>query len=349
MRPSELVTFLKHAIMVKDPVAIIGAPGLGKTDILKQTVSDIKYHLVISHPSVEDPTDSKGIPWGNGHGIDFQPVGQIKRVIAATEPTVWFLDDFGQAMPSVQAPYMQWLLGGECSGHKLPSCVTMVLASNRRTDRAGVTGFLEPVKSRVTFVTLEPHVDDWCAWMLQQTHVDGVAIPMDAIAEQVAFIRFRPDLLSQFQPSADLQNSPSPRNWVSSLKWLTGGLPNALELAGLTGRVGEGAAVERMGFRRLYRELPNIDGILIDPDKASIPTQPATLYAVVTALGIRANAKNFARVGRYAQRLTDAQHGEFAALLLRDATRRDQSIMQTPAFVKLASGDLGQLIAGGTS
>jgi len=103
----------------------------------------------------------------------------------------------------------------------------------------------------------------------------------------------------------------------------------------------------------LWVELPNIDAILIDPDAQPLPTEPATLYAVVTALGTKAAAKTFPRIARYAERLTEAEHGEFAALLLRDCLRRDKAILQTKAFVSLMAKkgdhDLGALIVGGAS
>lgn len=339
MRPTELTTFLATTIKAGLPVCIVSGPGLGKSDIVSQVTASLGYDLILSHPAVEDPTDAKGIPWGGSDGtIDFRPVGQIKKVLAATKPTVWFLDDFGQASPATQASYMQWLLARECAGHVLPSCVVIVVATNRRTDRAGVSGILEPVKSRfAAIVELEANIDDFCTWAFTQEHFT---------AEDVAFLRFKTDLFNAFAPSADLTNSPTPRTWSNAAKIMQLGLSPALELAGVAGAVGEGAASERMAFRRMYADLPAIDGILLDPESSDIPKSPATLYAVVTTLGIRATPKNFGRIARYAERLTEASHGEFAALLLRDAVRRDPAIMQTSAFVKLASGELGQLIAG---
>jgi len=240
--------------------------------------------------------------------------------------------------------FMQLLLARRVNGHALPECVSFVAASNRRTDRAGVSGILEPVKSRfAAIVELEPHIDDWCVW----------ALAHDLPAEVIAFLRFRPDLLCAFAPSADLTNCPLPRTWAHAAKLLALGLSGPVQHMALAGAVGEGAAVEFSAFLRLWVELPNIDAILIDPDAQPLPTEPATLYAVVTALGTKAAAKTFPRIARYAERLTEAEHGEFAALLLRDCLRRDKAILQTKAFVSLMAKkgdhDLGALIVGGAS
>lgn len=340
MRPTQLATFLASAIKARLPILITGAPGIGKSDIVAQAAVDAGADLILSHPAVSDPTDAKGLPWvgKDGASATFLPFGELAQAIHAETPTVWFLDDLGQAPPAVQASYMQLLLARRVNGHALPECVSFVAATNRRTDRAGVSGILEPVKSRfAAIVELEPNVDDWCQW----------AFASNVPAELIAFLRFRPDLLCAFTPSADLTNCPLPRTWAHVAKLLALQLPAALQHAALVGAVGEGAAVEFGAFLRLFQELPNIDGILVDPDAAKIPTQPATLYAVVTALGMRSNQNVFARIARYAERLTEKSHGEFAALLLRDAVKRDKTVMQTAAFVRLAAGELGQLIAGG--
>ena len=46
------------------------------------------------------------------------------------------------------------------------------------------------------------------------------------------------------------------------------------------------------------------DGLGMDA-LAPIPDKPATLYAVATALGMRANAQTFGRISRYAERLRE--------------------------------------------
>jgi len=339
MKPSQLSELLSRTIPAGLPVLVTGAPGIGKSDIVAQAAQTAGADLILSHPAVADPTDAKGFPWPDAQNgtATFLPFGELARALAATSRTVWFLDDLGQAPAAVQASYMQLLLARRVNGHVLPDHVTFVAATNRRTDRAGVSGILEPVKSRfVSIVELEADLDEWCQWAF------GAGIP----SELVAFLRFRPELLSQFKASADLTNSPVPRTWSHVAQLLALSLPPAVENHAVAGAVGEGAAAEFLAFRRLFQELPSIDGILIDPDASDIPTKPATLYAVTTALGVRATVQTFGRIGRYAVRLMDGGHGEFAALLLRDCVRREKKILQTPEFIRIASGPLGSLISG---
>lgn len=337
--PSQLVTLLSVAIPQRLPVLITGAPGVGKSDIVGQAANLTGAELILSHPAVADPTDAKGLPWPKADKDEatFLPFGELARALKATVPTVWFLDDLGQATPAVQASFMQLILARRVNGHVLPDCVTFVAATNRRADRAGVSGILEPVKSRfATIIELHPDIDSWCQWAF------GANIP----ATLIAFLRFRPDLLSDFKPSADMSNSPMPRTWASLAKLEALSLPQQVELAAMAGAVGEGPAAEYIAFRRMFQSLTGVDAILLDPAGCKMPTAPNELYATCTALASKATDQNLSRIGVYAKRLMDATRGEFAVLLMRDCIRRQPKLAYTDAFIRISAGPLGQLISG---
>jgi hypothetical protein len=338
--PSQLQTILAAMIPARLPLLSTGSPGIGKSDIIAQAAQQAGADLIISHPAVSDPTDFKGLPWPNvdGKSANFIPFGEFSHALNAKNLTVWFFDDLGQAPPSVQAACMQLFLARRVNGHVLPDCVTFLAATNRRIDRAGVSGILEPVKSRfVSIVELEPDIDSWCNWAFSN------GIP----ATLIAFLRYRSELLCKFEASADLTNSPVPRTWAHLAKVEALNLPAAIEAAVMAGSVGEGASLEYLAFRSMVKSLVNLDAILLNPDKAQIPSKPSELYATAVGLAARANDTNFARIATYATRLyVEAGKGEFAVLLIRDAIRRDERIQYTDSFVRLNSGPLGQLISG---
>ena len=340
MRPIELATLLANAIPAGLPILVVGAPGVGKSDIVAQAAKAAGADLIVSHPAVSDPTDAKGLPWVSADQTSarFLPFGDLAAAVKAPTRTVWFLDDLGQAPASVQASFMQLLLARRVNEHVLPPCVTFVAATNRRTDRAGVSGMLEPVKSRFgAIVDLEPNLDDWCAWAL--TH--------NIQPQIIAFLRFRPELLNKFSPTADLTNSPIPRAWAHASKLMHLNLEAEVQKQAIRGAVGEGAAVEFFGFLQVYGELPDLDEIIAKPNGwGFVPKKPATLYAVVTGLATKAKAATLGPIIEYAERLADKGHGEFAALLLRDIIRRDASMMSLSPFVSVLRGPLGKLIEG---
>src|SRR5262245_10832949 len=108
MKPSELATLLHGAIPARMPILVTGAPGIGKSNIIEDVCRELAADLILSHPAVADPTDARGLPWADGQGgATFLPFGELARALRATQLTVWFLDDLGQAPPAVQASFMQ--------------------------------------------------------------------------------------------------------------------------------------------------------------------------------------------------------------------------------------------------
>jgi len=94
------MTSLVHT---KLPILIKGAPGVGKTDIIKEACDKSNNHLIISHPVVSDPVDYKGFPYVIDNEAHFLPFEDLNQLIQAAAPTVYFMDDLGQAPAAVQA------------------------------------------------------------------------------------------------------------------------------------------------------------------------------------------------------------------------------------------------------
>ena len=317
MKPTKVSEVLARLIPERLPVLLAGAPGIGKTDLVAQAAEHCGARLIVSHPVVSDPTDYKGLPGIVDGQAEFLPYGDLRALTAAAELTVCVLDDLGQAPPAVQAAAMQLLLARRVNGHAVSDQVTFLAATNRRQDKAGVSGVLEPVKSRfASILTVEADLDDWTAWAL--TH--------DVQAEIIAFLRFRPALLHDFKPTTDLVQSPCPRTWAAVSRLIAVGVDDPETL---TGAVGEGAATELAAFLRIWQRLPNPDAVLLDPDGADVPTDPATLYALCGALASKATDQTGERIVRYAGRLP----AEFSVLLVRDAVRRDKAVCNSRAFI----------------
>jgi hypothetical protein len=322
----QLAVLLEKAIKHRKPVLITGSPGVGKSDVVMQAAAAAKAELIISHPVVSEPVDYKGLPWvkEGAEEATFLPFGDLAALIKAKKPTVYFLDDLGQAPKTVQAAAMQLLLARRINGHKVADCVTFIAATNRKQDKAGVEGILEPVKSRFTFIVeLQSDVDSWTEWALEH----------DVPTELVAFIRFRPALLHDFKPAADITNSPCPRTVVNAGEVLKLDLPEDLEYEALCGAAGIGFATELVAFLKIVRQLPSPDAVLMQPDTAVVPTGPATLYALCGALARKASEQTSNNLFRYANRLPD----EFSVLLAKDSLKREPKIVNSRGYIVWAS------------
>lgn len=320
MKPSKLKDFLATAARNRFPVLLTGAPGVGKTDLITQVAATTDSDLIFMHPAVSDPTDFKGMPALAEGGAEFLPFGDLKQLVTANRPTVVCPDDIGQAPMAVQAALMQLFLARRIGEHKVSDYVTFIGATNRREDRAGVSGLLEPVKSRfMSIVAFDPDLDDWCRWGLNNS------LPHDLIS----FVRYRPHLLLDPNPSHELVNTPSPRTITNLGRWVNAGVEDMEVLGGATG---EGFAAEYLAFRKIWRSLPDISMILADPERADVPTDVAVLYAMSGALTARATKENGDAMFRYIRRLPP----EFQVLITKDMASSSSPAIQTQAFAAWA-------------
>jgi hypothetical protein len=348
MRPSAFLSVVVAAIKARKPLLVVSDPGVGKTSLVRSavelaaTATDTTSNLIVSHPVVADPTDAKGLPWisADKKSATFLPFGDLAQALNATTPCVWFLDDLGQASPAVQASYMQLLLSRRMNGHVLPDVVTFVAATNRRAAGMGVSGMLEPVKSRFsTIVELEAHIGDWATWAtLAEIH-----------PTVVAYLRWDSTMLHKPEPSSDMVNHPSPRTWENFSEILGWGLSPENEREAGAGAIGVAAAGQYFAFAQQYALLPHADEIISDPETFKIKdTRPEVLYVICGALARKADAANLASICRFAERLETFERGEFAALLIHDTMRRTPSLMATPEYASIKTGPLGNLLSGST-
>lgn len=327
MKIGKAKELLKFCVENNLACLLVGSPGIGKTSIVEQTAEELGQDFMSMHPVVSDPTDFKGMPFPKGDVAEFLPFGDLNRLIHAEKPTICLIDDIGQAPASVQAACMQLLLARRINGHKIADHVTFIAATNRRQDRAGVTGILEPVKSRfATIAHVDTDIEEWTQWAL------GQKTPI----ELVAFLRWRVELLNKFEPSKDMKNSPNPRSWGWVGSFLKKKLPENLWNDAFAGAVGEGAAAEFLAFIKIFRSLPTKESIINNPTKAPIPDVTkkngvSTMYATCGMLANACTEENIDRVVQYASRGRFPE--EFKTLLITDAIRINPELQNTFTFI----------------
>jgi hypothetical protein len=294
MHQKQLSTFLKAVIPDKKNVMIASAPGYGKTSIVNQTAISIGADVIPMFPAISDPTDAKGLPWVVDGVPRFVPFDKLKRLIDATRTTICFLDDFGQAPTSVQASFMQLIYSRTVDGTPISPHVCFLAATNRKTDKAGVFGIIEPVKSRfVTIIELQLSVDDWIEWAtINNLHPDVIS-----------FVHTRPTLLTDFKPTTDLVNSPNPRT-MEHLSYLhSKQFQGEIRFDVYAGAVGAGCATEFENFLQGGFVLPNLKALLANPDSEALPDSVSLLYVLIGQLSVRANKQNVGNILKIADRM----------------------------------------------
>ncbi len=334
MKPSELKNqvLARHKAGIKRPILIESSPGVGKTQICFQVAKELGIGFKAIHAPLLQPEDY-GFPVisADKTTVDFI-ASKAKFPLENSdceESGIFLIDEISQCDNSTQKILANLIHEREIHGLKIKSGWTIIATGNRTTDRAGSTGILSHLSNRMSRITLDVSLDDWTEWALDN----------NIKTEVISFIRFRPALLNSF----DSQNSinATPRSWCDGVSALLGVVEKSQEFETFKADVGEGPAAEFLGFLKIFRELPNPDIIILGPEKADVPTNPATQYALCGALSNKTTDKNFGQIMKYIGRLP----AEFGVLYIRDTLKLKPEIQTTKEFIKWASKDGAKLLS----
>lgn len=313
MKPKDLAFAVTVCVTVQQPVIIWGKPGIGKSQITAQIANAMNLELRDIRVSLLDAVDLRGLPTL----ADGKTKWAVPDFLPQAGNGILFLDELNRGSAMVQNACFQLILDRKLGEYTMPDGWSIVAACNE--SGTGITKISDALANRFVHLQAETDVENWCSW----------AVTADIEPIVIAFIRFRPDLLHQYDPKSHAY--PTPRSW-SFVSKITASNPNKdVEHGIYVGTVGEGAAIEYSSFVRLYRELPNIDALLLNPQSADVPMgQPAVLYALASALARKATVNNFSRILIYLDRMPE----EFAVSSVKDATARDKSLEKTADFTR---------------
>ena len=319
MKSSAILETLRVLVAARQPVFVWGGPGVGKSAIVGQLAKWLNVRLQDVRALLLDPVDLRGLPY---LGSDGRSKWATPEFLPQDGTGILFLDELNAAPAMVQASCYQLVLDRKLGEYAVPDGWAIIAAGNRDSDRGATTRMPTPLRNRFVHLEFEVDVQEWSEWAIQA----GIR------PEVIAFLRFRPELLSAFDRDANA--FPSPRSWefVSRILDSVGQADPSIEHEVIAGAVGIGAATEFSGFLRMFRELPNIDAILMNPLQEPVPEIAAAQYAIASALARCASDTNFDRICLYLNRLPT----EFRVLCARDATVREPAIRSTAGYVKFA-------------
>jgi hypothetical protein len=316
MRIPELKTAIGDCLDANQPVYVEGAPGIGKSEAVKQLATERGARVVDVRLSMFDPVDLRGLP-AIVDGLTKWMRPQIWPV-ASDGPAFLFFDEMDRAPLAVLNAALQIVLDRRIGEHVLPDSVRIIAAGNGATDRG--TNKL-PGATANRFLHLTAEFDP--AAMREHFNAIGVH-PLI-----VAFNHLRPDT-GYAQPAAGEKAFATPRQWERVNRFLD--LPAARRRPLIAGLVGAAISGEFEAFFDLFSKLPSIPSILANPAGAPLPNEPSQFYAVAVALARAATKANFAAVATYLARLPK----EFETMGILDATKRDAALKETASYVAWA-------------
>lgn len=316
IRPSQLELELKSNALAKQPSMVWGPPGIGKTDIVRAVAKDLNAKLYDLRANLFDPVDVRG-----GLKVVEQEDGSYRTRYGIPEDypdpnyegTVLLnIEELTASPKATMNAFLQLILDGRIGSYHLPKNTVIIATGNRAQDRAAVQEMPTPLKNRFAHYLLEPNIDDFAAWAYKN-NIDP-SIP--------AFLRYRPVLLNDMDPTANA--FPTPRTWAM----LNNKLPHMVDdFYGTSSLVGEGAAGEYLMFKNIYKELPDIDKLLAAPSTTAVPTDISVLYAIAGALPSKANVQTLPAILKYAHRMPV----DFQVVIVRDCIAANPELITEPS------------------
>lgn len=328
------------------PMWLAGAPGIGKSDAVRQARKHIAEDLEIDiedmglidfRASLRDPTDLVGFPEIRNGVTHFAQPSFLPKEETHPEHGILFLDELAQASPMVQAACLQLCLDRKIGEYEVPAGWQIIAASNRREDKAGANRIITPLIDRFAYYEVEADLEGWQDWAAE----NGV----DSMVR--SFLNFKPASFSTFDPSGNELVFATPRSWAMLSKVLPA-LDDDDRVETATGIIGKGTASEFEAFYRCSSHLPDLKKVAKDPENYPVPVgEPSVMYALCGAMGEAASQASgkSSKIGEamvvYAQRFPE----EFQLLAMRDLIRADRKLINMAEAQEWVSKNSGVLDA----
>jgi MoxR-like ATPase len=337
MRPAQVLTVLEREFLSTreghhTPVMQWGPPGVGKSQMVQEVADKHGVPVIDIRLSQMEPSDLRGIPFRVDNHVEWAVPAMLPDAERHGAEGILFLDEITSAPPAVSAAAYQLILDRRLGEYRVPDGWAIFAAGNRQGDRGVTYSMPAPLANRFSHIEVETHLDDWVAWAYR-----------NGIDERViGFLRFRPELLFDFDPAHNPVAFPSPRSWEFAHRALKKfhDLPQLLTGA-LQSCVGPAAGIELAAFVENLDQLPDLDAILRG-EEVTVPTEVDLQYAVASALVGRAIAARdtdqagevWGRILQYASRFRQREMG---VMLVSDMHRAiGRGLFEVPEFATWA-------------
>lgn len=279
MRPAQLAAVLDREFLGTQsghhtPVMLWGPPGVGKSDIIRQVAEKHDVALQDIRLSQMEPSDLRGIPFRANDLVEWAIPAMLPDTQRHGSEGILFLDEITSAPPSVSAAAYQLILDRRLGQYEVPEGWAIFAAGNRQGDRGVTYTMPAPLANRFSHYEVDINLDDWVSWAYKNGIDDRV----------IGFLRFRPEMLFDFDPAHNPVAFPSPRSWEFAHRAIQKFSDQPSLLTGsLQACVGPAAGIELAAFMASLDQLPDIDAILRG-EEINAPKEIDLQYAVASTL-----------------------------------------------------------------
>lgn len=338
MRPSQLKVILDKEFLSTvqghhTPVMIWGPPGVGKSQLVAEVAKEHSVPLIDIRLSQLEPSDLRGIPFRIDSYVEWAIPNMLPNLEKHGESGILFLDEITSAAPSVSAAAYQLILDRRLGEYQVPDGWVIFAAGNRQGDRGVTYSMPAPLANRFTHFGFDVNLDDWVLWAHQHKIDERV----------IAFLRFRPELLFDFDPSLDPVAFPTPRSWEFAHRALQKFDEDSIILANaIQACVGNAAGIELSAFIENLANLGDVDAIVEGGDipvTDSIDLQYALASSLVgRAVKLVGEDKDDPRLGNILQYASRFPQREMGVMLVSDMYRAiGETLFSVPQFADWAN------------
>jgi len=307
-----------------------GAPGAGKTAVIRMVAKQMQMEFFTVITSVMEPVDANGLPIAKEDEAIFLPFGIFNKIFKATVPTLVLIDDIGQASPQVQSALMQIIHGGRLNDHQVSPMVKFAMATNRRSDRAGAHGVISALMDRAVPIDFTASCTcsgkGFCPW-----HTWAIESGINPVV--AAFAKFVPKAMAEYEEQNIDYDAPvcTARSLeaLSKMENLDsqGIDPSILNII-VEGIIGARYAASYIAFRAMYKVLPTYERILLDPENCEIPDRLDQQIAITTAISHLATDQDLRAISTYVSRMPS----EISTACMMGIQERLPMIKQTSGY-----------------
>ncbi|HLY21580.1 MAG TPA: ATP-binding protein [bacterium] len=222
---------IEIALFANIPVALWGAPGTGKTSLLRSIAQKMDWPLYTTTAAIHAPTDFTGLSFLSGGTLTAHTMrAPLEWAVTLAEEAakhagngLVFFDDLAYAPLGVQNALLQIVLERRVDQFQLPAGVRCAAALDPvALVPNAVVALTAPLANRMVHLAWSPNGSWWVAGFRSGWPLERRAFPQDwenslpAARNRVAdFIEQRPELLNREPDDGDAQSGP----WPSGRTW----------------------------------------------------------------------------------------------------------------------------------